>query len=264
MKDTVEKVEGKIREIQAKDESRLEGVASLCCLVAVWLFVISFGFENFVIPSASMASTLLVGDHVLVDRATLSPSTTWTGLMPHHDIRRGEVIVFFKPPAEENGEHIFLVKRVIGVPGDRIRLRRGIVYLNGVAQSESYAAKSTNENYDAYRDEFPSVQAPADKDVTAEWTLDLPGHVEGGELVVPPGSYFVMGDNRANSRDGRYWGFVPRGNIVGRPLFVYWSFPTPEDEIYKTKLSEKASFALHEAVHFFDETRWRRTFHKVE
>jgi signal peptidase I len=252
-----------------KDETPIEGFASLCSVFAVGLFVLTFVFQNFVIPSSSMASTLLVGDHVLVDRVGLAPSESWAPFVQHREVRRGEVIVFFKPPAETNGEHIFLVKRVIGVPGDRVHLRRGVVYLNGVAQDEPRAAKPTYANYSPYRDDFPSVPPPENFGVTAEWSVDLPNHVEGGDLVVPPESYFVMGDNRTNSRDGRYWGFVPRANIVGRPMFVYWSFPTPEfptpeDEIDKTKLSEKASSTLHEIVHFFDETRWRRTFHVVE
>jgi signal peptidase I len=247
-----------------KEETTLEGFASLCSLVAVWLFVMTFAFQNFVIPSSSMASTLLVGDHVLVDRVSLSQSELWAPFVQHLDVRRGEVIVFYKPPANSNGEHIFLVKRVIGIPGDRIHLRRGIVYLNGVAQDEPQAAKPTYANYNAYRDEFPSVPPPENFGLTVEWSVDLPNHIEGEDLVVPPESYFVMGDNRTNSADGRYWGFVPRANIVGRPLFVYWSFPTPKDEIDKTRFSENASFALYEVTHFFDETRWRRTFHVVE
>jgi signal peptidase I len=157
------------------------------------------------------------------------------------------------------------VKRVIGVPGDRIHLRRGVVYLNGVAQDEPQAAKPTNANYDAYRDNFPSFPPAENFGVTAEWSVELPGHVVGEDLVVPPGSYFVMGDNRTNSLDGRYWGFVPRASIVGRPLFVYWSFRMSEQsEMDKRSLSEKVSSTMHEVVHFFDETRWRRTFHVVE
>jgi signal peptidase I len=247
-----------------KDETAFEGLASFCGLLAVWLFVMTFVFQNVVIPSSSMASTLLVGDHVLVDRVSLSQIEGLAPFVRHRDVYRGEVIVFFKPPVETNGEHIFLVKRLIGVPGDRIHLRRGIVYLNGVAQDEPQAAKPTFANYNAYRDDFPSVPPPENWDVTAEWSVDLPNHIEGEDLVVPPENYFVMGDNRTNSRDGRFWGFVPRANIVGRPLFVYWSFPMPEDEIEKTALSEKASFTVHEIVHFFDESRWRRTFHVVE
>jgi signal peptidase I len=249
---------------QQRDETPMEGFASLCSVLAVGLFVLTFVFQNFVIPSSSMASTLLVGDHVLVERVNLAPSESWAPFVQHRDVRRGEVIVFYKPLAEANGEHIFLVKRVIGIPGDRIHLRRGIVYLNGVAQDEPRAAKPTVANYLPYRDDFPSVPPPENFGVTAEWSVDLPSHIEGEDLVVPPGSYFVMGDNRTNSADGRYWGFVPRANIVGRPLFVFWSFSTPENEIDKTALSEKASFTMHEIVHFFDESRWRRTFHVVE
>jgi signal peptidase I len=246
-----------------KDETVFESLASFCCLLAVWLFVMTCVFQNFVIPSSSMASTLLVGDHVLVDRVSLSPSGEFTPFVRHRDVRRGEVIVFYKPPVDANGEHIFLVKRVIGIPGDRIHLRQGIVYLNGVAQDEPWAAKPTYANYNPYRDEFPLIPPPENYGLTAEWSVDLPNHIEGQDLVVPPKSYFVMGDNRTNSTDGRYWGFVPRANIVGRPLFVYWSFPTPEN-VDKTALSEKASFTVHEIVHFFDETRWRRTFHVIE
>ncbi|HEX3968733.1 MAG TPA: signal peptidase I [Edaphobacter sp.] len=246
------------------DETPVEGFASLCSVLAVGLFVLTFVFQNFVIPSSSMASTLLVGDHVLVDRVSLAPSESWVPFVQHREVRRGEVIVFFEPPTEANGEHIFFVKRVIGVPGDRIHLRRGVVYLNGAAQDEPQAAKPTYTNYSPYRDDFPSVVPPENFGVTAEWSVDLPNHIEGDDLVVPPESYFVMGDNRTNSLDGRYWGFVPRANIVGRPMFVYWSFPKPENESGKTKLSDEASFTLHEIVHFFDETRWRRTFHVVE
>jgi signal peptidase I len=243
-------------------ETRLEGLASLCSTIILFFFAATFIFQNFVIPSASMASTLLVGDHVLVERATLSPSASWAGFVPYRDVHRGEPIVFYKPFAEPNGEHIILVKRVIGVPGDRIHLRRGIVYLNGVAQDEPRAAKPTSANYDPYRDDFPSIPSANVPGVTAEWSLDLPTHIQGEDLVVPPDSFFVMGDNRPNSLDGRYWGLVPRANLIGHPLFVYWSFRTPDGQD-KTSLAEKTSFTLHQIIHFFDETRWNRTFKAV-
>jgi signal peptidase I len=116
-------------------ETHLEGIASLCSTVILALFIFSFIFQNFAIPSASMASTILVGDHVLVERATLAPSTSWAPFIPYRDVRRGEPIVFFKPILEPDGQELILVKRVIGIPGDRIHLRNGIVYLNGVAQT---------------------------------------------------------------------------------------------------------------------------------
>ena len=136
------------------------------------------------------------------------------------------------------------------------------MYLNGVAQDEPWAAKPTRENYSAFLDEFPAVAPVNGMGVTAEWMVNLPDFVRDGDLVVPEGRYFVMGDNRANSLDSRFWGFVPRENIIGQPLFVYWSFPTPE-MMEERSVSEQASFAMHEVLHFVDETRWKRTFHFV-
>jgi signal peptidase I len=93
--------------------------------------------------------------------------------------------------------------------------------------------------------------------------VDLPNHIVNGELVVPPGTVFAMGDNRTESLDGRFWGFVPQENIVGRPMFVYWSFKTPEDQEDKTSIGDRLSFMLHVIIHIFDGTRWGRTFHVV-
>jgi signal peptidase I len=245
------------------EETRLEGLASLCSTFVIAFFALTFIFQNFAIPSASMASTLLVGDHVLVERASLAPSTSSAGFIPYRDVRRGEPIVFYKPILEPDGQELILVKRVIGVPGDRVHLRHGIVYLNGVAQNEPRAAKITSANYDPYRDDFPSIPSANVARVTAEWSLDLPTHIQGEDLVVPPDSFFVMGDNRPNSLDGRYWGLVPRANLIGRPLFVYWSFKTSDDQIDKTSLSERASFTLHQITHFFTDTRWNRTLHTI-
>lgn len=244
-------------------ESHLQGTASLCCTVITFLFVVTFVFQNFAIPSASMASTLLVGDHVMVDRSSLAPAASWAHVLPDRELRRGEPVVFYKPVLEPDGKESILVKRVIGVPGDRIHLHEGVVYLNGFPQDEPYAAKPTALDYDPYRDDFPLLRADGVPGVTAEWAVDLPQHVAGGDLIVPPNSYFVMGDNRTNSLDGRYWGFVNRSNLIGRPMFVYWSIETPDDQMYKTSLRDQVSFAIHQAAHFFDETRWRRTLHAV-
>jgi signal peptidase I len=254
----------KITPTQPKDkDSHLEGIASHCCTLIIVLFAFSFIFQNFAIPSASMASTLLVGDHVLVERATLAPSAAWAHFIPYRDVRRGEPIVFYKPILEPDGEEAILVKRVIGIPGDRIHLRHGVVYLNGVAQNEPQTAPITSVNYDPYRDDFPSFPSANEPLVTAEWSLDLPTHIQGEDLVVPPDSFFVMGDNRPNSLDGRYWGLVHRSNLIGRPLFVYWSFKTSGDQMYKTSLAEKAAFTLHQVTHFFTDTRWSRTLHTI-
>jgi signal peptidase I len=256
--------ERKLGEEKRAGETRLEGLASLCGVFAVGLFVMGFVFQNFMIPTSSMASTLMVGDHVVVERAGLAPASSWAPFVRYRDVRRGDIVVFYKPPAEPDGEHIPLVKRVVGVPGDRIHLRDGIVYLNGVAQDEPLAAKTTSANYSAYIDEFPLVPPVGTPRVTAEWSVELPSSIHDGDLIVPTGKYFVMGDNRANSLDSRFWGFVPRENIMGRPLFVYWSFDMPENGELNQPLSEQASSTMHELLHFFDKTRWRRTFHRVE
>jgi len=254
------------QEEQQDTETPLESLSSICTVLAVGLFVMTFIFQNFEIPSASMEKTLLIGDHVVVDRATLAPRTTWAPFLDYRPVHRGDVIVFLKPNPES--PDLFLVKRAIGIPGDRIHLRNGIVYLNGVAQDEPQAGKPADDGdpqhaYNPYRDDFPSLPASVDQGATASWSLEMPSYVENGDLVVPPGKIFAMGDNRTESLDGRYWGFVPQENIVGRPMFVYWSFKTPADQMNKTSVGDRVSFIVHIVTHIFTETRWSRTFHVI-
>jgi len=245
------------------EETPLEAFASICGVLVVGLFVLTFIFQNFAIPSSSMVKALLVGDHVLVDRITLAPPAPWAPFVYYRNVQHGDIVVFYKPTLESNGEHLFLVKRVIGLPGDRIHLREGVVYRNGVALSEPYAAPPPSPDYQPYRDDFPAVPPGESGDVTAEWAEALPSHIQGGDLVVPPGMCFCMGDNRTVSLDGRFWGFVPRENIMGRPLFNYWSFKTPEDQEDKKGLGNQLAWMGHVAIHFFTDTRWSRTFHRV-
>jgi signal peptidase I len=253
-----------IEEPIAPNEGYFRACASYLMIAAVWLFVMTFVFQNFFIPSSSMASTILVGDHVLAERVLAAPATSWAPFVPYRQIHRGDVIVFYKP-LEEKGSHMTLVKRVVGVPGDRIHLRNGVVFLNGVAQAEPHTAKpGPDRPYDAYVNDFPSVAADNEPDVSAVWSLSLPSAMEGDDVVVPPGKYFAMGDNRTNSVDSRYWGFVPRENIIGRPLFVYWSIKTPESSDTDVALTEQAQSTAHELLHFFSDTRWSRTFHRIQ
>ncbi|WP_254062270.1 signal peptidase I [Acidobacterium sp. S8] len=246
------------------NETRLEGFASICSVLVTGLFALTFIFENCVIPSSSMASTLLVGDHVMVDRESLAPGSHRLPLMPYREVKRGDVVVFYKPVVEADGDYTLLVKRVVGVPGDRIHLRNGVVCLNGVAQSEPYAAKPITDLYDPYVDDFPSAPPDGHPDVKATWTLTLQESLQNGDVVVPPDHYFMMGDNRDHSMDSRFWGFVPRENIIGSPLFVYWSFGAAENDELKPALSEQVTSMAYEMLHLFDKTRWSRTLHRIQ
>jgi signal peptidase I len=252
---------------EAEVETPLESVASICTVLAIGLFLMTFVFQNYVIPSGSMEKTLLVGDHVFVDRITLAPPTRWAPFVHYRDVQRGDVIVFMKPNPET--PDLVLVKRAIGVPGDRIHLRNGIVYLNGVAQDEPTAAKPRPDGdgsdlYSPARDDFPMRGVPDGS--TELWAQDEPSHVDGEDLVVPPGKIFAMGDNRTHSLDGRFWGFVPRENIMGRPMFNYWSFETTADQMDQQQASVGARIGsfITTGLHIFDKTRWKRTLHLIK
>ncbi len=249
-----------------RSESLLESISSMCTVLAVGLFLMGFVFQNFVIPSGSMEKTLLIGDHVMVDRVTLAPRTSWAPFLHYRNPQRGDVIVFFKPNPES--PDLVLVKRCIGVPGDHIHLIHGTVYLNGVAQNESYAHPVQDDNdpsdaYDPARDDFPANGVPAGS--TAVWSQELGTHEEGQDIVVPPGKYFAMGDNRTHSLDGRFWGFVPRQNIIGRPLFNYWSYRTSADQMdaQNASFGARVGSFFSTAAHFLTRTRWSRTLHLI-
>jgi len=245
------------------EETPFEALASVCSVLVVGLFILTFLAQNFVIPSGSMEKTLLVGDHLVVDRITIAPGSAWMPLVRYREPKRGDIVVFLKPGEPD----LFLVKRLIGIPGDHIHLRNGVVILNGVAQNEPYAKlhpeESPKDVYSAYIDDFPSV-SPYGEQVTSEWEVDLPNHIQGDDLVVPPGKFFMMGDHRHDSLDSRFWGFVPRENIVGRPLFNYWSFATPDEQMDRTGLGDRVAWMGHVVLHFFSDTRWKRTLHLVK
>ena len=241
-------------------ETTVEFLASLAAVLVTGLFIITFVLQAFEIPSSSMEDTLLIGDHVFVNREQFAPKTPWMPVVPYRDIKRGDIVVFLSPA--EPG--LYVVKRIIGIPGDRIHLVDGAVYRNSEKLNEPYVLHKGPIAYDPYRDNFPAVPPSETYNVSPEWQLLMRTHIEGQDIVVPKDSYFGMGDNRDVSLDSRYWGFIPKENVIGRPMFIYWSFNTPADQYRRTDFSERIGFLAHVALHFFDETRWRRTFRIVQ
>jgi signal peptidase I len=253
---------------ERREETPFEALASVCTVLVVGLFILTFLCQNFVIPSGSMENTLLIGDHLVVDRVTLAPTATWMPLVRYREPKRGDIIVFIKPvpdlDAEGKPQYLFLVKRLIGIPGDHIHLHDGIVIINGVAMAQPAEGKDSSTGDPEFLDEFPSVPPSTDRGATEAWSVEFPTHIENGDLVVPPGEYFMMGDHRHNSLDSRYWGFVPRENIVGRPLFNYWSFKTSENQYENSGLGNTVARIGNVAMHFFSDTRWSRCFNRVK
>lgn len=232
---------------------------SLLGTVVIAVFVISFIVQAFQIPSESMENTLLIGDYLLVDKFAYGGGTIWDHLMPYKRVQRGDIIVFRYPvnPTQH------FVKRVVGVPGDRVRLIHRQVYVNGVPLREPYV-RYTARTPDAFRDNFPrlDVSVPG---LEGSWWLEMHKLVEDNQLIVPEGYYFVLGDNRDESLDSRYWGFVPRANIIGRPLLIYWSVRNFDQQMpVADSAGDKLFHLLYAATHVFQITRWDRTFRLVK
>ncbi len=234
-------------------------IQSLLTTVVIALFVITFLVQAFQIPSESMEDTLLIGDYLLVDKVHFGDVGRWGHVLPYTQIHRGDVVVFHYPVRPE--QHF--VKRVLGVPGDHLRISGNRLFVNGVALSEPYALyKSADE--DGYRHNFPNTNFVA-PGVEAHWWLQMRGLVRDGELLVPPGQYFALGDNRDESLDSRYWGFVPRENIIGRPLVIYWSVRSPQtSSALPTSASDKLSRFGYVLTHLLEATRWDRTLRLVK
>jgi signal peptidase I len=230
---------------------------SLLGTVVIAVFVITFIVQAFQIPSPSMENTLLVGDYLLVNKLCYGGGRLGDYFMPYSRIRRGDIVVFNYPV---NPEQHF-VKRVIGVPGDRVRLINKRVLVNGVFLKEPYV-RFTRPADDLFRDNFPRLDVSPGE--TPEWWLQLRKLVEDGQLIVPEGHYFVMGDNRDNSSDSRYWGFVPQANIVGRPLVIYWSVKDAEPDVAAPwSVGDKLYHFAYAVTHIFQITRWNRTLRLV-
>ena len=239
----------------AVEEAQLEPprgtIAEWTITVLLLLFLTTTLVQAFVIPTGSMEDTLLIVDHLLVDKLAYAPAGPVSKfVLPYRPVKRGDIIVFRYPVDIRQT----FVKRCIGVPGDRIRIINKSVYLNGVKLDEPY--KYHKSDYiDSYRDNFPG-----EPNVTVDTgAIDmLQHHVVNGEVVVPPNYYFAMGDNRDSSLDSRYWGFVPRDNIIGKPLIIYWSYDAPTNQLSNSSIS--LDHVVDLAQNFFSKTRWRRTF----
>jgi signal peptidase I len=213
--------------------------------------------QAFVVPTESMDTTIRVGDHLLVDKLAYAPAREWQKtILPYTEVRRGDVIVFQYPLDEKQN----YVKRVIGVPGDRIRFVDNQLILNGKPVAEPY--KRHNEQlYAPYLRNFPGAPPLSVIDRRARFMLQ--DHVHDGELLIPPGQYFALGDNRDNSADSRFWGLVPRENIIGKPILVWWSYDAPLEHWQPRTAEHVWAHAKDLALHFFTKTRWDQTFRRI-
>jgi signal peptidase I len=237
-----------------------EAFASLLRTVVVALFLLTFVLQPYLIPSESMEHTLLVGDFLLVNKQVFAPAgslSRW--LLPYREVARGDIVFFYhsQPP--------FLVKRVVGVPGDRLRIADGRVSVNGALLDEPYAAFEPATR-DPFRDDFPAT-VYTDPNVEPAWWRQMQCLTRDGELVVPQGEYFVLGDNRNYSKDSRFWGFVPRQQIVARPLMIYFSLTRPSTTDVQQAAQQASDDRLgHDrqlSAKLSAFARWKRIFHVV-
>jgi signal peptidase I len=229
--------------------SKHSSVTEWAGTLLILLFATTTLVQAYVIPTGSMEGSLLVGDHILVDRlAFADPGPLGRHILPYRPVQRGDLVAFLYP----EDVRMTYVKRVIGLPGDHIHLENGQVIRNGRRLVEPYARRIAAYS-DPYRDDFPlspeAFTTPRGRDM-------FENHVRSGEVIVPPDMLFALGDNRDNSADSRYWGFVPRSYVVGEPLLVYWSYDAPTADLQAWTLNH----TIDVAEHFFTRTRWKRTF----
>src|SRR5579885_3319937 len=236
MKSTVDRSKAATAEPAAgeaapKSEPPRGTIAEWTITILLLLFGTTTLVQAFVIPTGSMEDTLLIGDHLLVDKLAYAPAGPVSKyILPYETPKDGDIIVFRYPVDITQT----FVKRVIGQPGDHIKIINQQVYRNGVKLNEPYVYHK-NPYPDSYRDNFPSSEPNLMLSDPAREMLA--NNVVNGEVVVPPESFFAMGDNRDNSLDSRYWGFVPRGNIIGKPLIIYWSYDASTESLASSSVS---------------------------
>jgi signal peptidase I len=244
-----------------KGESFKEFARSLVIVLTAVLFIRTFVAEATVIPTGSMENTILIGDHVFLNKLLYGPHLPFTSLRvpPISSVKRGDIVAFHNP----RNPSVLFVKRTIAMGGDLIRIQDRKVYLNGQPLDEPYAQFQFS-NMLPLRDNFPPQASelatlPAAWGLDPAWAREMPHFIEKGGLRVPSGYLFVMGDNRDNSLDSRFWGFVPIENVVGEPLFVYWSYDAPTQDWTPDNLGDFARAKLSMAWNFLSKTRWSRT-----
>jgi signal peptidase I len=215
---------------------------ALVTAVILALFVRTWVVQAFKIPTGSMENNLLIGDHLLVNKLVSGPSATGFERMvlPLREPRRGEVMVFKYPNEPERD----FIKRVIGLPGDTLELRNKKVYIDGQPLDEPYVH---------FLEGAAEGQEVTQFDVRERY----------GPVQIPEGQYFVMGDNRDNSQDSRYWGFLPRHYIKGKALMIYWSYDSGPEEYVESGLGATLKRLFSVVTHFFTRTRWERIFNQI-
>jgi signal peptidase I len=253
--DTLQKTDPKPPVVTKKEKEKHEQrnfFAEWAVTILMLLFGTTTLLQAFVVPTGSMENTVLIGDHLIVDKLSYAPPGPVSKyLLPYTEVKRGDIIVF-RYPLQLRANY---VKRAVGIPGDRIKLVNQVLYVNGKAMNEPYKV-NLPEQSSQYLMNFP--QYPPDVPIYPRGREMLEKYVVNGELVVPEGHYFAMGDNRDNSADSRFWGLVPRENIVGKPTIIFWSYDAPTERLADGNLNLDHIFDL--ALNFFKKTRWDRTF----
>jgi signal peptidase I len=257
----VETVREPAEEAHGNPTTLSEYLESLLVTVILALFGTSFVVQAFKIPSQSMEKTLLVGDHLLVNKFVFGGRGAWYDkYLPYRPLERGDIIVF-KFPYQD---HPHFVKRVIGLPGDHLKVVDQQVYVNGKPLSEPYVVHDPASGYDPLNYSFPTTGNPLFVSlVQPEWAHDIRKYIQGDELVVPPGKYFAMGDNRDHSLDSRYWGFVDREAIMGRPFLIYWSVEASSSDYGEASFGQRIVGIFDTLLHLPARTRWSRMLHTV-
>jgi signal peptidase I len=233
-------------------ESTRDFITEWALNILILLFGTTTLVQAFIVPTPSMDTTVMVGDHLLVDKLSYAPSDSFSKhLLPYTEPKRGDIIVF-RYPMDISQNY---VKRCMGVPGDHIKVVEKELWLNGHKLVEPYV-QHVFPRSEPYRDNFPSEPYGPVYDRARKMLAE---NVVNGEVVVPDGFYFAMGDNRDNSLDSRYWGFVPRENIIGKPLVIFWSYDAPTEDW----VDYNSNHFIDLAKNFFRKTRWDRTLKLV-